>query len=231
MVITGCWQCDTVTTPITTLSLASERLTTSTSSHVRGARHTCAHHPLPFSFLTLDAEHTWHEGARFASPAELAMCLCWGLALVCVSLGKVPFDGTLLAMRTSNGVRPGLVSKFLCILPIMLISTFHSWTIRRPTLKHSLHPYCNLSLWSSSILSMSSHVSQPTYHYQDTPLQHSPCFSDPPFLALGLAALPFHHTYLEYFRATNTMGDVLLIFVRWQDAPSKGSSRRRMGYF
>ncbi len=114
----------------------------------------------------------------------------------CVSLGEMPFDGTFLATRTSNGVRPGLVSKFLChILPITLI-TFHSWTIRRPTLKHSLHPYYNLSLWSSSILSMSSHVSHPTRHCQDTLLQHSPCFSDPPFLALGLlryrATLPSH---------------------------------------
>jgi len=44
----------------------------------------------------------------------------------CVSLGEMPFDDTFLAMRTSNGVRPGLVSKFLChILSIMLI-TFHS---------------------------------------------------------------------------------------------------------
>jgi hypothetical protein len=148
----------------------------------------------------------------------------------CVSLEEMPSDGTFFAMRRSNRVSPGLVSKFLChILPIMLI-TFHSWTIRRPTLKHSLHPYCNVSLWSSSMLSMPSHVSQSTCHYQDTPLQHSPCFSDPPFLALGLAALPFHHTYLEYFRSTNTMEGVLLIFVRWKDAPSKGSSRRRMGY-
>jgi hypothetical protein len=57
-------------------------------------------------------------------------------------------------------------------------------------LKHSLHPYCNLSLWSSSILSMSSHVSQPTRHCQDTPLQHTLCFSHPPFLALGLLSYP-----------------------------------------
>jgi len=34
------------------------------------------------SFPALDAEHTWHEEARFAAPTELAMCLGWGLARV-----------------------------------------------------------------------------------------------------------------------------------------------------
>ena len=38
--------------------------------------HTCVSFPAP------DAEHTWHEEARFAAPAELAMCLRWGLARV-----------------------------------------------------------------------------------------------------------------------------------------------------
>src|SRR5260221_9270068 len=37
---------------------------------------TCVSFPAP------DAEHTWHEEARFAAPAELAMCLRWGLARV-----------------------------------------------------------------------------------------------------------------------------------------------------
>jgi hypothetical protein len=40
-----------------------------------------AHHRLPFSFLA-HAERTWREEARFASPAELSMCLCGGLAFV-----------------------------------------------------------------------------------------------------------------------------------------------------
>jgi hypothetical protein len=31
---------------------------------------------------------------------------------------------------------------------------------------------------------------------------------------------PFHHTYLVYFHATNTMEHVLPTFVYWQDAPS-----------
>jgi len=76
--------------------------------------------PSFFSFLALDAERTWREEARFASPAARV----W--PSFCVSLGEMPFDSTFLAMRTSNGVRPGLVSKFLChILSIMLI-TFHS---------------------------------------------------------------------------------------------------------
>ena len=37
---------------------------------------TCVSSPAP------DAERTWHEEARFAAPAELAMCLRWGLARV-----------------------------------------------------------------------------------------------------------------------------------------------------
>ena len=32
------------------------------------------------SFPAPDAERTWHEEARFAVPAEPAMCLRWGLA-------------------------------------------------------------------------------------------------------------------------------------------------------
>jgi len=42
------------------------------------------------SILAPDAEHTWHEEARFAGPAELAMCLRWDLARVlCISGGNV----------------------------------------------------------------------------------------------------------------------------------------------
>src|SRR5260221_10934523 len=73
---------------------------------------------------------------------------------------------------------------------------------------------------------LSSHVSQPTRHLQGTPLQGSNPFSTFWALLFGLgpAALPFHHTYLEYLRATNAMEHVLLAFVRWQDAPSNESS-------
>ena len=128
MVVAGRRQRDTVTTPITTSSSASERSTTSTSSHVRGARHTWAHHPFPFSrslHWTLSA----HDARGHALPLPQSLpCVSVGVwPSFCVSLEEMRFDGTFFAMRTSNGVRPGLVSKFLChILPIMLI-TFHSW--------------------------------------------------------------------------------------------------------
>ena len=86
----------------------------------RSSAHVGSPPPSFFSFLALDAEGTWREEARFASPAARV----W--PSFCVSLGEMLFDSTFLAMRTSNGVRPGLVSKFLChILSIMLI-TFHS---------------------------------------------------------------------------------------------------------
>ena len=51
----------------------------------------------------------------------------------------------------------------------------------------------------------------------------SPLFG-PILFGLSPAALPFHHTYLEYLRAINAMDHVLLAFVRWQDAPSNKSS-------
>jgi len=38
--------------------------------------HTCVLFPAP------DADRTWHEEARFAAPAELAMCLRWDFARV-----------------------------------------------------------------------------------------------------------------------------------------------------
>src|SRR5712691_8534486 len=56
-----------------------------------------------------------------------------------------------------------------------------------------------------------------------TPPTLSPLFG-PLLFGLGPAVLPFHHTYLEYLRATNAMEHVLLAFVRWQDAPSNESS-------
>jgi len=70
----------------------------------------------------------------------------------------------------------------------------------------------------------SSRVLQPTHHLQGTPLQPFHHFSDPSFSALVPTALPFRHTHLGYFRATNVMDQVLLAFVRWQDAPSDESS-------
>ena len=127
VVVAGRRQRDTVTTPITTSSSASERSTTSTSSHVRGPRHTWAHHPLPFSFLALDADAHDARGHALPLPQSLPCVSVRVWPSFCVSLEEMPFDGTFFAMRTSNGVRPGSVSKFLChILPIMLI-TFHSW--------------------------------------------------------------------------------------------------------
>ena len=43
---------------------------------VQASLRTCVSFPAP------DAEHTWHDEARFAAPAEFAMCLRWGLARV-----------------------------------------------------------------------------------------------------------------------------------------------------
>jgi hypothetical protein len=45
-------------------------------THQRSSAHVGSPPLSFFSFLALDAERTWREEARFASPAELAMCLC-----------------------------------------------------------------------------------------------------------------------------------------------------------
>jgi len=69
---------------------------------------------------------------------------------------------------------------------------------------------------------LSSRVLHPARHLQGTHLQPFTTFG-PLLFGLGPAALPFHHTYLEYLRATNVMEHVLLSFVRWKDAQSNES--------
>ena len=80
---------------------------------------------------------------------------------------------------------------------------------------------------------MSSHVSRLTRHCQGTP-PNTPTLS-----LLGSLLFGLQLGLLRYPSITHTSNtfvppiqcDVLLAFVRWQDAPSKESSRRRMGYF
>jgi hypothetical protein len=96
-------------------------------------------------------------------------------------------------------------------------------TIPRPTLKHSSHHYSNLSLQSSSIISLLACLTAHSSSSGHTPPTLSPLF-DPLFFGPGPVALPSHITYLGYRRTTNAMEHALLAFVLWQDAPGNESS-------
>ena len=74
-----------------------------------------------------------------------------------------------------------------------------------------------------NVLSLLARLTAHSSSSGHTPPTPSPLFG-PLLFGLGPAALPFHHTYLEYLRATNAMEHVLLAFVHWQDAPSNESS-------
>ena len=65
-----------LTTPFLFSSLALDVNSSSVRRLVQAFLRTCVSFPAP------DAERTWREEARFAAPAELAMCLRWGLARV-----------------------------------------------------------------------------------------------------------------------------------------------------
>jgi len=127
-------------------------------------------------FPAPNAERTWHDEARFAAPAELAMCLCWGRARILRVSGGNAMRGLLswdVYVEWSEAeLGEQLFPPRICNADSLL----QYKTIWRPTLKHSSHHYSNLSLQSSSIFSLSSHVSQLTRHRLGTPLRRSLTF-------------------------------------------------------
>lgn len=74
-----------------------------------------------------------------------------------------------------------------------------------------------------NVLSLLARLTAHSSSSGHTPPTLSPLFG-PLVFGLGPAALPFHHTYLQYLRVTHAMEHVILAFVRWQDAPSSESS-------
>jgi hypothetical protein len=79
-----------LTTPFLFSSLALDVNSSGVHRLVQSFLHTCVPFPAP------DADRTWREEARFATPPELVMCLRWDLARV-------------LRVFASNAVR-GLIS-------------------------------------------------------------------------------------------------------------------------
>ena len=96
-----------LTTPFLFSSLALDVNTSGVRRFIRAFLRTCVSFPAP------DTERTWYEKARFAVPAELAMCLRWGLARVLRVYGATLCEAFFLGPCTSSGVGPKLVSPFL----------------------------------------------------------------------------------------------------------------------
>ncbi|KAH8988261.1 hypothetical protein EDB86DRAFT_3065602 [Lactarius hatsudake] len=184
-----------LTTPFLFSSLALDVNSSGVRRLIQAFLRTCV------AFPALDAERTWRDEARFAAPPELAMFLRWGLARI---------------LRVSGGhaVR-GLISWDMYV----------DWS--EAELGKPLRPMCLPSIiLQAIIINVLSLLARLTAHSSSsghTPPTLSPLFG-PLVFGLGPAALPFHHTYLQYLRATNAMEHVLLSFVRWQDAPSNESS-------
>src|SRR5579863_2712614 len=68
------------------------------------------------------------------------------------------------------------------------------------------------------MFSLLAHLTAHSSSSGHTPPTLSPLFG-PLLFGLGPAALPFHHTCVEYLRAINAMEYVLLAFVCWSDTP------------
>jgi len=140
----------------------------------------------------------------------------------------MPCKGSSLWMRTSNGARQSLVSKFFChVFALLIPFTVQDYpaTHFKTLIVPSQQPLPSIIINYLSLLARLTAHSSLSGH---TPPTLSPLFG-PLLFGLGPAALPFHITYLKYLHATNAMEHVLLAFVRRQDAPSNescGSSGR-----
>ncbi|KAH8995933.1 hypothetical protein EDB92DRAFT_1942827 [Lactarius akahatsu] len=190
-----------LTTPFLFSSLALDVNSSGVRRLIQAFLRTCV------AFPALDAERTWRDEARFAAPPELAMFLRWGLARI---------------LRVSGGhaVR-GLISWDMYVdwSEAELAQDYPTTHFKALIAQLEQH----LQVIIINVLSLLARLTAHSSSSGHTPPTLSPLFG-PLIFGLGPAALPFHHTYLQYLRATNAMEHVLLSFVRWQDAPSNESS-------
>ncbi|KAH9172544.1 hypothetical protein EDB89DRAFT_1851067 [Lactarius sanguifluus] len=190
-----------LTTPFLFSSLALDVNSSGVRRLIQAFLRTCV------AFPALDAERTWRDEARFAAPPELAMFLRWGLARI---------------LRVSGGhaVR-GLISWDMYVdwSEAELAQDYPTTHFKALIAQLEQH----LQAIIINVLSLLARLTAHSSSSGHTPPTLSPLFG-PLIFGLGPAALPFHHTYLQYLRATNAMEHVLLSFVRWQDAPSNESS-------
>jgi Domain of unknown function (DUF1708) len=153
------------------------------------------------------------------------MCLRWGLARVlrvCTGnavRGLISWDTYVEWCEAEVGKRfplrcLGLLSIF--ISPYSDYPATHFEALIAPLQQ----PLPSIIINVLSLLARLTAHSSSSGH---TPPTLSPLFG-PLIFGLGPAALPFHHTYLQYLRVANAMEHTLLAFVRWQHAPSNESS-------
>jgi len=152
------------------------------------------------------------------------MCLRWGLARVLRVSGGMLCEASSLGICTSSGAGPDLVSDFFatslqtqCRFPFIVQD--YPPTHFEALIAHLQQPLSSIIINVLALAGLTPR-SSPSGHTHPT---LSRLFRTLLF-GLGTAALSFHHTYLEYLRATDAMEHVLLSFVRWQDVPSNKSS-------
>src|SRR5260221_6923801 len=142
------------------------------------------------------------------------MCGCRKVEWVCVLLLLLLW--MWVQMRICDFLRHVFIFTMLISFLVQDYPATHFETL----IAHLQQPLPSIIINALSLLARLTAHSSSSGH---TPPTLSPLFG-PLLFGLGPAALPFHHTYLEYLRATNAMDHVLLAFVRWQDAPSNESS-------
>ncbi|KAK0440470.1 uncharacterized protein EV420DRAFT_1132761 [Desarmillaria tabescens] len=188
-----------ITTPFIFSSMALDLSSTSTKRLIRTFIDACAD---PGS-----KQHRFREEARFAGPHELGMLLRWGLGrLVRIVDGQE--ERGLISWDHYTDFRD---SELAANFPPTHFSTF------LPPLPAHLR---SIVITVLSVLTRLTANSSTSGH---TPPTLSPLFG-PLFFGLGPPALPFHHTYVYYLRATNAMEHIILSFIRFQDTPRASSA-------
>src|SRR5260221_8013927 len=142
------------------------------------------------------------------------MCGCRKVEWVCVLLLLLLW--MWVQMRICDFLRHVFIFTMLISFLVQDYPATHFETL----IAHLHQPLPSIIINVLSLLARLTAHSSSSGH---TPPTLSPLFG-PLLFGLGPAALLFHHTYLEYLRATNAMEHVLLAFVCWKDAPSNESS-------
>ncbi|KAA1476451.1 hypothetical protein DENSPDRAFT_884344 [Dentipellis sp. KUC8613] len=157
-------------------------------------------------------ERAWQDETRFAGPHELGICLRWGLARIVrvagghAVRGLVPWENYVAWSENEVALNypPAYFGAFL----------------------EPLQPIVRSIL--TVVLSLLARLTAHSASSGHTPPTLSPLFG-PLLFGLGPAALPFHHTYVHYLRATTATEHILLAFIRWQDADKSVGSAAGLG--
>ncbi|KAG7442004.1 uncharacterized protein BT62DRAFT_1011045 [Guyanagaster necrorhizus] len=188
-----------ITTPFIFSSMALDLSSTSTKRLIRTFIDACVDPDTK--------QRRFREEARFAGPHELGMLLRWGLGrLVRIADGQE--ERGIISWDHYTDFRD---SELAANFPPTHFSTF------LPPLPAHLR---SIVITVLSVLTRLTANSSSSGH---TPPTLSPLFG-PLFFGLGPPALPFHHTYIYYLRATNAMEHIILSFIRFQDSPRSSSA-------